>query len=37
MVLGLGSRKYQKEREAFDSGSDAFGRRELDFWVLYLE
>jgi hypothetical protein len=29
MVLGLGSGKCRKEREAFDSGSDAFGRREL--------
>ena len=31
MVLGLGSGKCRKEREAFDFGSDAFGRRELDF------
>jgi hypothetical protein len=37
MVLGLGSGKCRKERETFDSGSDAFGRRELDFWELYLE
>ena len=32
MVLGLGSEKCRKERDAFDSDSDAFGRRELDFW-----
>lgn len=37
MVLRLGSGKCRKEREAFDSGSDAFGRRKLDFWELYLD
>jgi hypothetical protein len=37
MVLRLGSGKCRKEREAFDSASDAFGRKELDFWELYLD
>ena len=37
MVLRLGSGKCRKERETFDSASDAFGRKELDFWELYLD